>query len=146
MKTEAAEFLKYLRTAVQTVGDYFLEESWLSYKTNASILSRFITAVAEDYPDLDARQLYKNPASPNSRPQFVWRASAKRLSSAIARIQDRKRTGPKDRAFCREIRSATQGLMDSLPEQWPGYFPPVPENVRKIVDNNSRYETSPKFE
>ena len=146
MITDTKIFLKYLRVSIETLGDYFLDDSWLIYKENAKILSQFILSVAHVYPDVDARHLYEAPTMPTAIPRPVWQANSDTIASIVSRIYSRQKPGLNDSALCGEMRSAIHALLDWVPEIWPGHVPAVPDEVIRIIDNNSRYESRQKYQ
>jgi len=131
-------FLGYLRRSLEEVALCFVGDHWLRCQTDIRILTSFIGAAANAFPDAKGRELFKDPATPGRDPRPIWEFGARKLTGVAAEIRDRKRRGAGDGSLCGRVRSTVRGMLNAFPDRWPGWCPDVPEEVVKILDCGGR--------
>ena len=133
------DFLRYLRSSLNTIYDYFLSDTWLYHQTNIRILTKFVLSCAYSYPDVQGKMIINNPIYENTTPKGLWLSSATRLSNIAQEIKGRKRLGFNDQALCHRVQSKIRGLKGTIPDKWIENLPNIPEEVVKIIDDDCRY-------
>jgi len=133
------EFLRYLRQSLDTIYDYFLSDAWLNYQTNIRILTNFVNTCAYHYPENKGKELFNNPTFEDAAPKMLWMSNSRKLIEISQEIHDRKRAGQNDAALCGRAKSRIRALSSTIPDNWIGRYPVVPEEVIKIIDKGSVY-------
>lgn len=132
-------FIKYLRSSLQKLYDYFLNGSWIDYQTNIYLLSKFILGCAYAYPEKTGKELFNNPSYSEFQPQEMWMRNTSGLIAISEEIRGRKRPGLNDKALCYRAHKLIRSMKSTVLDNWIGRCPDIPEEVRNILDNDSRY-------